>query len=133
MVLRTRIPALTYFGMKVLNIETWALAATIHKNRHVFTSMVARWYSYIPKCQLWYILEGSGMENGCIFYGHLVYFLASCYILWSFGIICGNFMYFALILNYMWPFGIFLVICYILTRRCSKPIWQPCVVRETDV
>jgi hypothetical protein len=35
MVLRTRIPALTYFGMKVLNIETWALAATIHKNRHV--------------------------------------------------------------------------------------------------
>jgi hypothetical protein len=39
------------------------------------------------------------MEDVGIFYGHLVHFMVFCYILWTFGIVCGNFIYFS-------PFGI---------------------------
>jgi hypothetical protein len=41
------------------------------------------------------IFGGSG--NGkCIFYGHLVYFMAVWYILWPFGIFCGRLVHFFL-------------------------------------
>jgi hypothetical protein len=36
------------------------------------------------KSQFGYILEGLEMENVGIFYGHLEYFTAMCYILWPF-------------------------------------------------
>jgi hypothetical protein len=39
------------------------------------------------------------MEDVGIFYGHLVHFTVFCYILWTFGTVCGNLVYFS-------PFGI---------------------------
>jgi hypothetical protein len=41
------------------------------------------------------ILEGLAMEHVGIFYGHLVHFTVFCYILWTFGIVCGNLFYFS--------------------------------------
>jgi hypothetical protein len=35
------------------------------------------------------------MEAVGIFYGHLVHFTVSCYILWTFGIVRGNLLYFS--------------------------------------
>jgi hypothetical protein len=48
------------------------------------------------------------MKEVGIFYGHLVYFTAHCYILLTFGTICGNLVYF----NTFWN---------VLPRK----IWQP--------
>jgi hypothetical protein len=44
-----------------------------------------------------------------LFYGHLIYFMPIWYILWPFGIFCGNLV--------------------IFTRVCKlyQKIWQPCV------
>jgi hypothetical protein len=49
------------------------------------------------------------MEDDGIFYGHLVHFTVSCYILWAFGIVRGNLVYF-------FPFWYFV----------PRKIWQPC-------
>jgi hypothetical protein len=35
------------------------------------------------------------MEDVGIFYGHLVHFMVFCYILWTFGVVCGNLVYFS--------------------------------------
>jgi ABC-type spermidine/putrescine transport system permease subunit II len=35
------------------------------------------------------------MEDVGIFYGHLVYFTAIWYTLWTYGIFCGNLVYFS--------------------------------------
>jgi hypothetical protein len=43
-----------------------------------------------------------------VFYGHVVYFTAIWYILWTFGIICGK-------------FGIFFPFWYVVPGK----IWQP--------
>jgi hypothetical protein len=40
-------------------------------------------------------MEGLAMEDVGIFYGHLVHFTDFCYILWTFGIVCGNLIYFS--------------------------------------
>jgi hypothetical protein len=40
------------------------------------------------------ILEGLEMQDVGIFYGHLVHFTVFCYILLTFGIVCGNLVYF---------------------------------------
>jgi hypothetical protein len=48
------------------------------------------------------------MEDGGIFYRHLVHFTVFCYILWTFGIVCVNLVYF-------FPFW------YLEPRK----IWQP--------
>jgi hypothetical protein len=40
------------------------------------------------------ILGGLAMEDVGIFYGHLVHFMVIWYILWTFGIFCGNLVYF---------------------------------------
>jgi hypothetical protein len=37
------------------------------------------------------------MEDDGIFYGHLVHFTVFCYILWTFGIVCGNLVYYPLL------------------------------------
>jgi hypothetical protein len=37
-----------------------------------------------------YILDGLGMENVAIFYGHLEYFTTVWYIIWHFGIFCSD-------------------------------------------
>jgi hypothetical protein len=42
-------------------------------------------------------LEGLAIEDVGIFYGHLVRFTVFCYILWTFGIVCGNFLYFSIL------------------------------------
>jgi hypothetical protein len=34
------------------------------------------------------------MEVVGVFYGHLVHFTVFCYILWTFGIVCGNLVFF---------------------------------------
>jgi hypothetical protein len=34
------------------------------------------------------------MEDDGVFYGHLVHFTVFCYILWTFGIVCGNLVHF---------------------------------------
>jgi hypothetical protein len=48
------------------------------------------------------------MEDVCILFGHLVYFMAICYILWPFGIFYGYLVHFS--------------------RFCKlqKIVWQPC-------
>jgi hypothetical protein len=40
------------------------------------------------------IFEGLAMKDVVVFYGHLVHFTVFCYILWTFGIVCGNLVYF---------------------------------------
>jgi hypothetical protein len=42
------------------------------------------------------ILEVLAMEDVGILYGHLVHFKVFCYILWTLGIVRGNFVYFSL-------------------------------------
>jgi hypothetical protein len=64
------------------------------------------------KLQLVYILEGLAMDDVSVFYGHLLYFVAICYILWPF---CGNLVYIS-------PFW------YIEPRK----IWQPWCARRHD-
>jgi hypothetical protein len=54
-----------------------------------------------------HILEGFGMENVGIYYGHLVYSVVIWYILWSFGIFCGHLVYSVVIWYILWSFGIF--------------------------
>jgi hypothetical protein len=44
---------------------------------------VARWFIFKPNPQFWYILEDLWMDNFDIFYGHLGYFVAICFILWQ--------------------------------------------------
>jgi hypothetical protein len=34
------------------------------------------------------------MEGVGLFYGHLAHFTVFCYILWTFGTVCGNLVYF---------------------------------------
>jgi hypothetical protein len=48
------------------------------------------------------------MEDVDIFYGQLVHFTVFCYILWTFGLVCGNLVYF-------FPFWYFV----------QSKIWQP--------
>jgi hypothetical protein len=55
------------------------------------------------------ILKVLVMEEVGIFYGPLVNFNLFCYILWTFGIVCGNLVYF-------FPFWYFV----------PRKIWQPC-------
>jgi hypothetical protein len=40
------------------------------------------------------ILEGFAMEDVGIFYGHLAHFTVFCYILLTFGKVCGNLVHF---------------------------------------
>jgi hypothetical protein len=56
------------------------------------------------------ILEGFAMEDVGVFYGHLVHFTAFCYILLTFGIVCGN-------LVHIFPF-----VCFV-----PRKILQPCL------
>jgi hypothetical protein len=44
--------------------------------------------------QFLYILEALWIENFGIFYDHLIYFVAICFILWQFGICCGHSLYY---------------------------------------
>jgi hypothetical protein len=57
-------------------------------------------------------LEGLSMDDVCIFLGHLVYFTACWFTLWTFGIFFGNLVHFS-------PFW------YVVPRK----IWQPCLLR----
>jgi hypothetical protein len=55
---------------------------------------VATWFVFKPKIQIW--VHFGGYCNGrCLFYGHLVHFTVFWYILWTFGIFCGNLLYFS--------------------------------------
>jgi hypothetical protein len=47
------------------------------------------------------------METFGIFYGHLVYFMATWYVLWSFGIFYDHLVYFMVTWDVLWSFGIF--------------------------
>jgi hypothetical protein len=49
-------------------------------------------------------LEGLGIENDVIFYGHLEYFTATWYNLQPFGIVCGS-------------FGVFFPFWYVWTKK----------------
>jgi hypothetical protein len=49
------------------------------------------------------------MENVGLFYDHLEYFMAFCYNLWPFGLVCGHMVYF----SHFGTFG-------------PRQIWQPC-------
>jgi hypothetical protein len=67
-----------------------------------------------PKSQIWVIFGGSCngkcwsiLQPFVIFYGHLVYFMDTWYILWTFSIFCSNLFSF-------W---------YVVPRK----IWQPCL------
>jgi hypothetical protein len=51
-------------------------------------------------------LEGLAMEDVVIFHGHLVYFKAILYTLWTFFILYGHFVYFMDIWYTLWTFGI---------------------------
>jgi hypothetical protein len=54
-------------------------------------------------------LEGIAKGGVSMFYEYLVYFTANWYILWTFGMFCGNLVYFP-------PFWYFV----------PRQIWQPC-------
>jgi hypothetical protein len=104
-------------------------------------SRAARWYVYIAyqKSQFGFILEGLGLKNVGIFYGHLGYFMVIWYVLWPFGIFCGY-------LVFLWLFGIFcgylvffVVIWYIFSSfgmLYQEIFWNPdgynknCVLRS---
>jgi hypothetical protein len=47
------------------------------------------------KIQIWVNFGGFTLEDVGMFYGHLVHFTVFCYILWTFGIVCGNLVYFS--------------------------------------
>jgi hypothetical protein len=47
-----------------------------------------------PKSQFGYILEGLGIKNVIIYYNNLEYFTVIWYILWQYGVVCGNLVYF---------------------------------------
>jgi hypothetical protein len=61
------------------------------------------------KSQFWSNLEGLGMENIDILFGHLEYCSAIWYMLFPFYIFCGHLVFFP-------PFG------YLVPSK----IWQPC-------
>jgi hypothetical protein len=66
----------------------------------------ARWFH--TKIPIWVILECLAMKDVGKFYGHLVYFTATAYILWPFGYIFGY-------------FGVVFPFWYVEPRK----IWQP--------
>jgi hypothetical protein len=51
------------------------------------------------KSQIWFILEGLGMENVFVFYEHLKYFMVIWYNLLQFGIVCGHFDIFPILVS----------------------------------
>jgi hypothetical protein len=53
------------------------------------------------------------MEDICIFYGHLVYFVSIWYILWSFGM----YMYFMYIWYSLWSFGTWFLVLVCCTKK----------------
>jgi hypothetical protein len=56
--------------------------------------MVARWFVFKPKIQIWVILEGCRLENVYIFYCHLEYFMEIWGILCPFGTFCIHLVHF---------------------------------------
>jgi hypothetical protein len=54
----------------------------------------AGWYICISKSQFGYILMVLGIKNVDIFDINLVIFTTNCYIVWIFGIFCGDLVYF---------------------------------------
>jgi hypothetical protein len=74
------------------------------------------WLFFKPKIPIWVHFGGPGMENVFIFYDHLEYFMAIWYILWQFGIVCGQLVYF----SYFGMFG-------------RRKIWQPCCGRGQPI
>jgi hypothetical protein len=64
------------------------------------------------------------MENGGLFYGHLVYFKTIWYFLWQFGIFCGNSVYFVAIWYVLWAVGIFFPFWYVVPRKSGNPGWE---------
>jgi hypothetical protein len=71
---------------------------------------VARWFIFQHQIsQFGYISEALEMENVGTFYDRLEYFTTIWYILWTFGIVCGQLVYFS-------RFGMFV----------ARQIWQPC-------
>jgi hypothetical protein len=51
-------------------------------------------YIFIQKSRFGYILEGLGMEQIGILYGHFGIFYGPCYIVWSFGVYFHVMVYF---------------------------------------
>jgi hypothetical protein len=58
-------------------------------------SSVARWHILKPKILVWVNLGMSCNGDVGIFYSQFVFFAAKWYILWPFGIFCGNMVYFS--------------------------------------
>jgi hypothetical protein len=57
-------------------------------------------------------LKRLAMEDVGIFYGHLVHFTVFCYILLTFGIVCGNLV-------------IFPVLVFCTKKNLATLVWQP--------
>jgi hypothetical protein len=55
------------------------------------------------------------MKDVDIFNDHSVYFTAIWYILWPFGIFCGNLVYFVAIWYILWPFW------YVYQEKSGNP------------
>jgi hypothetical protein len=74
------------------------------------------------KYQFGYILDGLGMANIGTFCGHLLYFVATCDILWSFGTfvviwyICGHLVHFVVI------WYIFPVLVFCTKKNLATPV-----------
>jgi hypothetical protein len=71
------------------------------KSSHKITSVGLSFPAGLPdglfsnqKSKFGKILEGLAMEDVVIFYGHLVHFTVFCYILLTFGKVCGNLVHF---------------------------------------
>jgi hypothetical protein len=59
--------------------------------------MVARWFIFKSKIQIWVYFGGPCNVKCCYFYDRLVYFTAICYNLCPFGIVCGHLVYFPIL------------------------------------
>jgi hypothetical protein len=72
---------------------------------HIFKTEIPIGVNFGGSCngRCWYILGPFWsdvymyLQPFVIFCGHLLYFVAICYILWSFGIFCGHLVYFVAI------------------------------------
>jgi hypothetical protein len=83
-------------------------------------------FSYQKSYLGMYILEGLGIKNLSMFYGHLVHFMAICYILWQFGTFYGHLEKITAIWYILWLFGIHyshLVYFMAIWKMCIAAIW----------
>jgi hypothetical protein len=99
------------FGLKIYHLATLYPPSRKKLSAHVYIceqgcQMVCFQTKNSNLGKFWRVLQWKMLV---LFNGLLVHFTAFCYILWTFGTVCGN-------LVYIFPFRYF----------AARKIWQPC-------